>query len=99
MGFLDGSDTLLGTDTDGSDGWSIDVSTASLPVGPKNFLAQAVGSSSGAGPATSSSDSGMAPAGSAAGGGLCASGGGQGGGFGSGAEAVVEVVDLGQLQY
>ena len=83
-GVLDTGDTLLDTDPDGSDSWSIDVSLAGLPAGPKNFLAQAIGSSSGAGPAASSSGTGIAPTGSGAGSGG-ASGGGQGGGFGSGA--------------
>ncbi|HEY1603086.1 MAG TPA: M10 family metallopeptidase C-terminal domain-containing protein [Pirellulales bacterium] len=38
-----GTDTLLGTDTDGDDGWSINVPTSQVPTGTNGFIAVAVG--------------------------------------------------------
>lgn len=44
-GLLDtGTDTLLGSDTDGTDGWSTSVSTAGFPAGSVSILAVAVDS-------------------------------------------------------
>ena len=37
-----GTDTLLGTDTDGSNGWSCTVATAALPLGNVRYFARAV---------------------------------------------------------
>ena len=38
---VDAADTLLGTDTNGSDGWDIIASTAAIPTGSQRLLAQA----------------------------------------------------------
>ncbi len=52
---VDPADTLLGTDTNGGDGWQVVASTAAIPTGTQRFLAQAsydVGSVTNAGIAT-----------------------------------------------
>ena len=40
-GDLDGSDKQLGSDTDGSDGWSLTVSTAAFPLGEATYFDRA----------------------------------------------------------
>jgi subtilisin-like proprotein convertase family protein len=41
LGTLDASDDLLGTDTDGSDGWSVTVSTTGFSIGTQTYFAEA----------------------------------------------------------